>query len=248
MKQINLKSKSDKIIARLSAKLLEKKAELTLAKKDRKRLNYAVNRLKKDNDRLRFIISNTNTVKVKELKQQIKDLDLKIVENENEANKEYKRYREKIEGRDYHYKKLQEKFDYVENIAYQKYGEKMDKFLTEIVSTRKWQKPNHENIKRFKEGNHFYKAEIERGVYDEIPIFSMNDLWIQIHPDTGQPLTEAHFMLLNKWKELNYDHLRVVSIYEKFSREHSHHSYEKCVENAYIAGMEMLPYYRYLLF
>ena len=67
------------------------KKEISEVKKDRKRLNYAVERLEKEKAKAKEKSSSNDIQKMKELKAQIKQLEQSIEEKELEMEKKEKR-------------------------------------------------------------------------------------------------------------------------------------------------------------
>ena len=247
-----MRETKDQKIERLEAKLTETEAELSQVKKDRKRLNYAVERLENEKAKAKEKSSSNDIQKIKELNAQIKQLEQSIEEKEEEYSKKVKRLLEEKQiaerSNNYYKDKLYTVQKDVRNEVELEYEECFNNVIRTIVNTRKGKPKNSPNISRYNDGKRYY---IERKDNEdhEKPIFSIDNLFIQIHPKTGLPLSDIHFKLLKEWAYLNLDYLQFYSPYEEYINQNKMRmEYNTRVEAAYIVGKKILPFYEHLLF
>ena len=80
------KTKDQKKIERLEAKLAETEAELSQVKKDRKRLNYAVERLERENQKLtiNLTVNSSSYTTATEYKSEVKQTEVNVTPKQAE--------------------------------------------------------------------------------------------------------------------------------------------------------------------
>ena len=246
------KTKDQKKIERLEEKLAKKEAELSEVKKDRKRLTYAVERLENEKKKAKDTSSSNDIQKIKELNAQIKQMEQSIAEKEEECGKRVKRLIEEKQiverSNNYYKEKLYTVQKDVRNEVELEYEECFNNVIRTIVNTRKGTPKTSPNISRYENGERYY-IERKDNEEHEKPIFSIDNLFIQIHPKTGLPLSDIHFKLLKEWAFLNLNYLQFYSPYEDYINQNKMRmEYKTRVEAAYIVGKKILPFYEHLLF
>lgn len=239
-------------IARLEKKIEEQKKEMTEIKKDRKRLNYAVERLERKIQKLSAQSSKEDIERMKELNAQIKQMEQSVAEKEEEWNKKEKRLQQQKENAEqdlnYYKGKLITVREQIRNELESEYDGYVNETIKGIVNFRKGKPDKIGNLSHYRNGDNYYNEEIN-GVEREMPIFSTSDLFIQIHPKTGRPLTDIHFRLLKEWANLNFDYLQFYSPYEEWlNRNKMVANQNDIVSTAYEVGKKILPFYEHLLF
>lgn len=239
-----MRETKDQTIARLEKIIGEQKTELSELKKERKRLNYAVERLEKQVK----VLPKENSIKIKELEEQIKVLKLTIEQKDEEIAKMEKNHNQMIKNKDSKYKRLKIEHQNAREIVKTEYDGYVWKTLKEIINYRKCKPINKHNIYRYEQGDKYY-SDVRNGGEEKIPIFSTTDLFIQIHPKTGNPLTPLHFEILKEWAYLNMDYGQFFYQYEEWlNKPNVYIPEETKVGSAYIVGKKLLPYYEHLLF
>lgn len=247
-----MRETKDQTIKRLKGVIDKQKKEMSEIKKDRKRLNYAVDRLERQNKKLSVQSSKEDIERIKELNAQIKQMEQSVAEKEEEWCKKEKRLQQQKENAEqdlnYYKCKLNTVREQVRNELESEYEGRVDNVIKAIANTRKGKPQTNPNISRYKDGKKYY-IEREDNVEREIPMFSTSDLFIQIHPKTGYPLTDIHFRLLNEWAYLNFDYLQFYSLYEEWlNRNKMVANQNDIVSTAYKVGKKILPFYEHLLF
>lgn len=246
------KTKDQKKIEKLTVKLAETEAELSKVKKDRKRLNYAVDRLENEKAKAKDKSSSNDIQKIKELNAQIKQLEQSIEEKEEEYGKKVKRLLEERQiaerNCNYYKDKMNTAREQVRSELESEYNGMLNNVIRAIANTRKGKPKSNPNISRYEDGKRYF-IERKDNEEHEIPIFSIENLFIQIHPKTGLPLSDIHFKLFKEWAYLNLDYLQFYSPYEEYiNKNKMRMEFNTRVEAAYIVGKKLLPFYEHLLF
>lgn len=216
-----MRETKDQTIERLKKEVDEQKSELTKVKKDRKRLNYAVEKMKRQMQKLSSQSSTEDIEKIKELEQLIEEQKSTIAEKENEKQKMEKRLYQTIEDKDFHYDNLMKRYNTVREEVKAEYDGYVDEALKKIAKFRNYQNNYYiysRNLSAYESGAKYYMIK-ENGEEHEYPMFSTSDLFIQIHPKTGVPLTDIHFKLFKEWSWGNLDYLQYYSPYEECLNE-----------------------------
>lgn len=232
-------------IERLEKVIDNQNEELSQIKKERKKLNYAVARLENEKAKAKEKSSPNDIQMIKELKAQIKQLEQSIEEKELEMDKRVKSSAEKISREanttKYWYRKYNDLWKTIES-EHQAYFENA---LVELIYNRKGVKERYENLNAYENGELYYSL-TENGEEKKYPFFSPYDLFIQIHPKTGLPLTKENHKVLEKWAFLNYEY----QVQRGYWREYLEKSPSEKVkiQSAYNVGKDLVPFYEHLLF
>ena len=243
-----MRETKDQTIDRLEKKIEEQKKEMTEIKKDRKRLNYAVERLERQIQKLSAQSSKDDIKKITELESQIEELKSAIEEKETEMAKREKKLNQTIKDCNFQYRNLTERYEEVRTSVTAEFDGYVDDALKQIVNFRKGRQNNIGNLSYYENGDKFYIENVN-GKECEMPIFSTSDLFIQIHPKTGQPLTDIHFKLLKEWAFLNFDYQQFYSPYDEWLNRNKMVANDGAiVATSYEVGKKLLPFYEHLLF
>lgn len=243
-----MKETKDQTIERLKGVIEEQKSELTEVKKDRKRLNYAVERLETEKQKLSIQSSKENIECIKKLERQIEELKSAIEEKETEMAKREKKLNQTIEDCNFHYRNLTKRYEEVRTSVKAEFDGYVDETLKQIVNFRKGSQNNIGNLSHYEKGDKYYIENVN-GEERKMPIFSTSDLFIQIHPKTGQPLTDIHFKLLKEWAYLNFDYQQFYSLYDEWlNRNKMSVDYGTVIATSHEVGKKLLPFYEHLLF
>lgn len=263
-----IKTKDQKKIERLEEKLAEKEAEISQLKKDRKRLNYAVERLEREKKKalneltpaaIDLICEYSETANKKEketeeLKAIITEREKTIANREERYNLLLSQYNEKKADED----AIREK---VWKDKKQFESDTVKKAVDRIVETwdgiyrRSWD--DRKQQKYFNEGKRYwYYGGDEDGDFDHpifvCSMFSTNHLIIGIHPDNGRVLSGIDQYAIQHYLQRNYDtqytYRTAIKELEEFKNNNPNVSEEELVEWAYQKGMELLPLYRDKIF
>lgn len=254
------KTKEQKEIERLESALLEKQSELTQVKKDRKRLNYAVERLEnkiiefetisKDNS----LLAIDNNQRIEELKEEIQTINSVNNEKNEQKDKLISNLEQKVQNWEYRYNDLSKSYDNIRESVKAEYDGYVKKELDKIVNFRKVLAPDKYNLSMFKDGEFYYSYVDFNVPFEErhsikLPIFSIKDCIIQIHPETGNPLTKWHFEMIEEWKEYNFDYeARICSYRDYIHTPNGPRPESQLIKAAHTVGMQILPFYKHLLF
>lgn len=240
------KTKDQKKIDKLEEKLAKKEAELSQVKKDRKRLTYAVERLENEKKKAKDTSSSNDIQKIKELNAQIKQLEQFIEEKEVEMAEKEKRSLSKIRSEEnttkFWYNKYHELWKDIE-AEHQAYFEKT---LIDLIYSRKGFKESKEILNAYERGELYYTL-TENGEEKQYPFFSPSNLFIQIHPKTGLPLTKENYKVLYNWAYLQCDYQYRIEIWKEHLLEYNL-SDEAKAKYAYEIGKDLVPLYEHLLF
>lgn len=240
------KTKDQKKIERLTAKLAETEAELSQVKKDRKRLNYAVERLESEKAKAKEKSSSNDIQKIKELNAQIKQLEQSIEEKELEMAKKEERSKSKISSEENTTKYWYNKYHELWNDIKAEHNAYYEQTLIDLIRNRKGVDERNEILSAYERGDLYYSLN-ENGEERKYPFFSPSDLFIQIHPKTGLPLTKENFKVLEKWAYLHFDYQYRMGIWKEHRLQYNL-SDEAKVKNAYELGKVLVPLYEHLLF
>lgn len=224
-------------IARLEEVISKQKAELTEVKKDRKRLNYAVERLEKE--RLSLQSSKEDVAKMEDLEKQIEELKSAVGEKER-GIEIIKGYTEKYWAEIKRLKKdLTIKTVMSEDEAIRKVVDK----LCDIMNGHHC---DREQLEYFNSGERYFYLVKGCSPHISSAIFSTNDLIIRIHPKNGRDLTNLDILYLQKTIGNRMEYLRAMNEFEKFKKTNP--SNDELVEWTYNKGMELLPIYEDKIF
>lgn len=257
-------------IARLEKKIEEQKKEMTEIKKDRKRLNYAVERLEREKKKaletltpaaINLICEYSDQVAEKERKNET----LKAIINEKEnviADKE-NRYNNLLSA-------FNEKRDDENAIREKIWGDKKEfeasvmtytvqKIVTywDGIYRQSWD--DKKQLKYFNDGRRYWDYYDDDG--DEIntrahlelcSMFSTTHLIIGINPDNGRELSGIDKYAIQYYLKTNDKTKKIYSVaikeLEEFKENNPNVANEELVEWAYHKGMELLPLYRDKIF
>ena len=214
------KTKDQRKIETLEAKLTEKEAELSQVKKDRKRLNYAVERLEREKKKaldtltpaaIHLIFEYKD--KASEKEKQNEELKSVIAEKEKDIADKEERYNTLLS-------KFNEKEEDESEIRKQIWGDKekfkrkvMEQTVNKIVEnwdgiySQSWD--DRKQLRYFNEGKryYFYLGD-EDGDFDYpaylCSMFSTNHLIIGIHPDKGRELSGIDQYAIQHYLQTNY--------------------------------------------
>lgn len=236
-----MRETKDQTIARLETVISEQKKELTEVKKDRKRLNYTVERLVKEKERLSLRPPKEDTKMIKGLEKQIEELKVAVEEKERAAETlknsqnscwtEIKRLR----------RELKNKIVISENIA-------INKVVEELCNITNGHHFNREQLDRFNNGDRYFDYSFKDypDTHIQNAIFSTKNLIIQIHPHNGRELVMLDRVYLEKAIGNRMEYLKAMNDLEQFKK--SNPSNEELVEWTYQKGMELLPIYEDKIF
>lgn len=246
-----MKETKDQTIERLKSEVAEQKSELTKVKKDRKRLNYAVEKMKRQIQKLSSQSSTEDIEKIKELERLIEEQKSTIAEKENEKQKMEKRLYQTIEDKDFHYDNLMKRYNTVREEVKAEYDGYVDEVLEKIAKFRNYSNNYYiysNNRSSYENGEEYYMVK-ENDEERKYPMFSTSDLFIQIHPKTGVPLTDIHFKIFYQWSKYNLDYLQYHAHFKEWlNNVKMVADTEIIVSSAYKLGKKILPYYEHLLF
>ncbi len=262
------KTKDQKKIERLEKKLAEKEDELSQVKKDRKRLNYAVERLEREKVKaLNTLTPAGNRLiceysdKVTEKEKQIEELKAIISEKEKEMADKEEQYNDLL-------LKYNEKKGDEDAIRKQIWGEKknfqsevMERTVNKIVE--KWDGvyrqswDDRKQLRYFNEGKRYWiyvgdeDGDFSRPLY-RASMFSTNYLIISIHPDNGRELSGIDQYAIQQYLNRNYhtqrEYTKAMNELKEFKKNNPNIAEDELVEWAYQKGMELLPLYRDKIF
>lgn len=232
-------------IERLERVIDDQKKELSQVKKDRKRLNYVVERLEKEKSKAKETSSSNDIQMIKELKAQIKQLEKTIEEKDLEISKKEERSAMIIWSREDDTKYVQRKYDELCNNIEAEHKIYFENALIELIQKRKGVKERYGNLNAYENGELYYSL-TENGLEKEYLIFSPCDLFIKIHPKTGLPLTKENYKVLEKWSFLQYDYQMQMGYWREYLQQSP--SEKAKIQSAYNIGKELLPLYEHLLF
>ena len=241
-----MRETKDQKIERLEKVIDKQKKELSQVKKDRKRLNYTVERLENEKAKAKEKSSSNDIQKIKELNAQIKQLEQSIGEKELEMEEKEKHSASKITSEQnttlYWHRKYEDlcKCIDAEHNAY------FEKTLINLIRNRKGRNERKEILDAYERGELYYTLTVN-GEKKQYPIFSPSDLFIQIHPKTGLPLTKENFKILNDWAYLQCDYQYRIGIWKEHLIKHNL-SDEAKAKYAYEIGKDLVPLYECLLF
>ena len=240
------KTKDQKKIERLEKVIDDQKKELSEIKKERKRLNYAVERLENEKAKAKDKSSSNDIQKIKELNAQIKQLEKSIEEKELEMAKKEERYKSKISSEENCTKFWKRKYDDLWNDIKAEHNAYYEQTLINLIKNRKGFNERKEILNAYERGELYYTLTVN-GEEKKYPIFSPSDLFIQIHPKTGFPLTKENFKVLNDWAFIQYDYQYRIGIWKEHLLKHNL-SDEAKAKYAYEIGKDLVPLYEHLLF
>ncbi len=241
-----MRETKDQKIERLEKVIDDQKKELSEIKKERKRLNYAVERLENEKAMAKEKSSSNDIQKIKELNAQIKQLEKSIEERELEMEEKEKRSASKIRSEENYTKYWHRQYDDLWKSIKAEHNAYFEKTLIDLIRNRKGVKESKEILNAYERGELYYTL-TENDEEKKYPIFSPSDLFIQIHPKTGLPLTKENFKVLNDWAFLQYDYQYRMGIWRDHLLKHNL-SDEAKAKNAYQLGKDLVPLYEHLLF
>lgn len=234
-----MRETKDQKIKRLEKAIEEQKQELTEVKKDRKRLNYTVERLEREKEKLSLQSSKKDIVTIKDLEKQTEVLTLAIEEKKREIKNlksdSYKQRKEIYQLRN----DLRSKIIMSENEAMKKVVEKLCKIKKES---------NEEQLQYFQNGDRYFDYSFKDYPESHIQcsIFSTKNLIIQIHPKNGRDLIGLDIFYITKTIGNRLEYLEAMHKFEQFKK--SNPSNDELVEWVYKKGMELLPIYENEIF
>lgn len=241
-----MRETKDQTISRLENVIEVQKKELSEVKKDRKRLNYAVERLEKEKAKAKEKSSSNDIQKMKELKAQIKQLEQSIEEKELEMEKKEKRSAMIINREESTTKYWHRKYDDLWESIEAEHNAYFEKTLIDLIRNRTGVKEREEILNAYERGELFYTL-TENGEEKKYPFFSPYDIFVQIHPKTGLPLTSVNFKVLYKWAEFQPDYQMHLGYWRDYLLN-SNPSEKAKNQSAYNIGKALLPLYEHLLF
>lgn len=241
-----MRETKDQKIERLEKVIDNQNKELSEIKKERKRLNYAVERLENEKAKAKEKSSSNDIQKIKELNAQIRQLEQSIEDKELEMAKKEERSKSKISSEEnttkYWYNRYNELWKSIEA----EHNAYFEKTLSALIRNRKGVKERKEILDAYERGELYYTLTVN-DEEKQHPIFSPSDLFIQIHPKTGLPLTKENFKVLNEWAYLRWDYQYRIGIWKDYLINNNL-SDEAKVKNAYEIGKDLVPLYEHLLF
>lgn len=228
-------------IERLEKVIAEQKEELTEVKKDRKRLNYAVERLEREKTKASLQSSKEDTKVIKGLEEQIETLKSSVVEKERETEK----LKTSNSDRLAEIKRLTKELNKEIVISENKVAKKLIELLYQLKNGHL---SNREQLERFNNGDRYFDYTFKDYPEHHIQfaIFSTENLIIRIHPKNGRELTGLDILYLTKYIEYRYEYLIAKKELEQFNK--SNPSNDELVEWTYRKGMELLPVYESEIF
>lgn len=255
-----MKETKDQTIERLKGVIDEQKKEMTKIKKDRKRLNYAVDKLKRQNKKLSAQSSKDDVKRIRTLERQIEELKSAIEIKDAEMAKEEERYQRLLSD----YRKTNIDVDTIQKEIWKdknKFEEEtMKRAIEDIVKSMdgvySQSRDDKRQLKYFNEGRRYWFY----GNNDEdcsIPVqcctmFSTNYLIIAIHPDKGRELSGIDKYAIQRYLYTNYKteklYRKAMEELKEFKENNPNIADEELVEWTYHKGMELLPLYRDMIF
>lgn len=217
-------------IERLEKVIAEQKEELTAVKKDRKRLNYAVERLEREKTKLSLQSSKEDTELIKELEEQIEKLKSSVEEKERESEI----LKTSNSNRLAEIKRLKTELKTKIVIAE---SDVIKEVIEELYKLKNGHLSNREQLERFNNGDRYFDSMH----HIQFVIFSTEDLIIRIHPKNGRELIGLDILYLKKYIGNRYEYLIAMKELEQF--KNSNPSNDELVEWTYKKGMELLPIY-----
>lgn len=262
------KTKDQKKIERLEKVIDKQKKELSEVKKDRKRLNYAVERLEREKKKALDTLTPAAIKLICEYSEQVNEIEKKNEELKSVISEKEKVIADKEERYNSLLSKYKEKEVDEDKIKKQIWGDKqkfkievMERTVNGIVENwdgiycQSWD--DRKQLKYFNEGKRywFYIGD-EDGNFDNpiyrCSMFSTIHLIIGIHPDCGRELSGIDKYAIQQYLQTNY---ATQSIYrnamnelKEFTSNNPNISEDELVEWAYHKGMELLPLYRDKIF
>ena len=238
-----MRETKDQTISRLENVIEVQKKELSEVKKDRKRLNYAVERLEKEKEKLSAQSSKDDIEKIKELETQIEELRIAITEKDK-AIKDIKEVNSSLKADIDEYRK-------VTFADYQKYEKEIIScVIDKILEWRRGHVSDYQQLKAYQNGERYYCFDFINypNLHIYHSIFSTEDLFIRIHPKNGRTLTPIDHELIKKYFENRIEYLWAMKEFENFKRNNPNVSNDELVEWTYNKGMELLPKYEEMIF
>lgn len=221
----------------------EQKNEISDLKKQRRSMQYEIKRLKKTTAYLENMEDEIET-----LKREIENLKSSLNSKEELFNLMETYYKKEISQKDSRINRLLIPQKNQQEDLTHHYEVKFDRILESILDVTVPNPFYDKILKQYQKGDRYYNI-LENGKEKIYPIFSPDTLFIQVHPDTGKPLTEFHKKLLNKWGYLNTDYLNYFSPYKEWLDKTKLKLKESLlIEHSYRLGKELLPLYRRFLF
>ena len=242
-----MKETKDQTIERLKKEVAEQKSELTKVKKDRKRLNYAVEKMKRQMQKLSSQSSIEDIEKIKELEQLIEEQKSTIAEKENEmAQKEL--YYEgsynllKSVTEQLRKQKIADAVEYEERI--------ITKFLRKLLDWQYGRESNYEQLDRFRNGDRYFDYTFKDypDMHIRFAIFSVEDLFIRIHPKNGRTLTDIDLLYLKMDFQNRCEYLFAQKEYDDYKKCNPNATNDELVEWVYQKGKQLLPKYEKMIF
>ena len=263
-----MRETKDQKIERLEKVIDNQKKELSQIKKDRKRLNYAVERLEREKKKALNTLTPAAidliceyTDKASEKEKQNEELKAIIAEKEKAIADKEERYNSLLSK--YNEKKADEN-----EIRKQIWGDKqkfekevMERTVNKIVEnwdgiySQSWD--DRKYLKYFNEGKRYwYYVGDEDGDFDNpiynCSMFSTNYLIIGIHPDKGRVLSGIDQYAIQQYLQYNYKtrdiYRNAMDELKEFKENNPNIPNEELAEWAYHKGMELLPLYRDKIF
>ena len=257
-------TKDQKKIERLEAKLAEKEAEISQVKKDRKRLNYAVERLEREKAKVLNTLPHSAINLISEYSDQVVETEKKNEELKAIIAEKEKTIADKEEQYNTLLSKFNEKEEDEKEIRKQIWGDKekfkrkvMEQTVNKIVEnwdgiySQSWD--DRKYLKYFNEGKRYWlyvgdeDGDFDHPIYS-CSMFSTNYLIIGIHPDNGRVLSGIDKYAIQQYLQTNYKtqniYRNAMNELNEYKKNNPNISEEELVEWAYHKGMELLPLYR----
>lgn len=238
-----MRETKDQKIVRLEKKIDEQKKEMTKIKKDRKRLNYAVDRLERQNKKLSAQSSKEDIERMRELESQIEEMRIITIEKDNTI--------ESIRGANSSLTTKINEYSKQSIADYQKYEKGIiSSVIDKILEWRLGRVSDYQQLKAYQNGERYFDFDFKDypDIHIHYSIFSTEDLFIRIHPKNGRTLTPIDHELIKKYFENRIEYLWAMKAFEDFKRENPNSSDEELVEWTYKKGMELLPKYEKMIF
>ncbi len=263
-----MRETKDQTIERLEKVIDNQKKELSEVKKDRKRLNYAVERLEREKKKALNTLTPTAINLISEYSDQVAETERKneelvaIIADKERA----------IEQKEEQYKILSEKYIEKEKaakaVSNQNWNERekfkyetIKKTAEDIASTwegmysQSWD--DRKRLKYFNDGKRYTMYGNDEDDDFEIPyiccpMFSTDTLIIRMNPNTGRGFEPMDHYALQYFLKYSYGtriaYSEAIKELEEYKKNNPNISEEELVEWAYHKGMELLPLYRDKIF
>ena len=258
-----MRETKDQTIERLEKVIDNQKNELSEIKKERKRLNYAVERLEREIQKA--LLKSTPydseliceyTDQLQEQKKLNEELKAIITEKEKVIADKEERYNTLLSQ--FNEKKADEN-----EIRKQIWGDKkafeqdtIKRIIEKIVLTwdgmYRQSREDREHLEKFNNGEHYY-SDLMKGypIHINAAMFSVDTLIIGINPNNGRELSCIDKYAISYYLKFCYEQLvykKALNELEKFKAANPNCTNDKLAEWTYHKGMELLPLYRDKIF